>query len=124
MGHATTWMTPRRDKSQVDEDIHNSDNTAVMHNNIILKNVQTLGEAYGEIGAAGGQDYFVRVHALSLGGQGAVHQRPALQQAVEHRNQRVLMVVPPQAELLLLLLLVVVHGVTGCGTRSAVVIIL
>jgi len=71
------------------------------------------GEAYREIGAAGGQDDFVRIHALSLGGQGAVHQRSALQQAVEHRNQRVLMVVPPQAELLLLLLLVVVHGVTG-----------
>lgn len=75
---------------------------------------------YREIGAAGGQDNFMSVHVLSLGGQGAVHKRSALQQAVEHRNQRVLMVVPPQAELLLLLLLVV-HGLTGRSERAAVV---
>lgn len=43
-------------------------------------------KAYREIGTAGGQDDFVRVHALSLGGQGAVYQRSAFQQAVEHRN--------------------------------------
>lgn len=47
----------------------------------------------------------MRVHALSLGRQSAIHQRTALQKAVEHRNQRVLMVVPPQAELLLLLVI-------------------
>jgi len=34
------------------------------------------------------------------------------------------MVIPPQAELLLLLLLMVIHGVTGRGARSTVVIIL
>lgn len=68
------------------------------------------GTSYREIGAAGGQDDFVRVHALPFGSQGAIHERAALQQAVEHRNQRVLVVVPPQTELLLLLLLVIHDG--------------
>lgn len=63
-----------------------------------------LCKSYREIRAACRQHDFMRVHASSLGGQGTIHQRTTLQQAVEHRNQRVLMIVPSQTELLLLLL--------------------
>lgn len=78
---------------------------------VILGNIIIFSQwSYREIWTACGQNDFVRVHALSLGGQCTIHQRTAFQEAVEHRDQRVLMVVPSQAELLLLLLLMVIHS--------------
>lgn len=47
----------------------------------------------------------MRLQRLSFCRQGAVHVHSFLQQRVEHRHQRRLVVVPPQAELL-----IVVHG--------------
>lgn len=47
----------------------------------------------------------MRLERLPLGREGAVHMNALLQQRVEHRHQRRLVIVPSQAELL-----VVVHS--------------
>lgn len=46
----------------------------------------------------------MRLQRLSLGRQSAVHVHSLLQERIEHRHQRRLVVIPPEAELL-----VVVH---------------
>lgn len=55
---------------------------------------------YTQVRTASGQDDFVRLQIPSLGGQRAIDQRAALQEAVEHRDQGPLVVVPSQAKLL------------------------
>lgn len=62
---------------------------------------------YSQVRAASGQDDFVSFQVPSLGGQRTVHQGTAFQKAVEHRNQRPLVIVPSQTKLL-------AHG--HCGT--------